>query len=308
MKQIIKKLRHTLSPLRRSLEINVLGRLAPKYLTNMLYKRQWGHDIRWDNPIDIDEKINWLKFYSDTSKWATLTDKYRVRKHLESLGLGEYLPILYGKWDRAEDIDWESLPQQFVMKVNNGSGQMLLCKDKASLDTVSWTKNFKQQLKEKFGYQGAELHYNKILPCIIAEELLDNTKQPIESSSLIDYKIWSFNGKPAYIWTCHNRANHSCEVKVYDLDWKEHPEYSVDCEHYRLSHITIPRPKSLDRMLQIASTLSKGFPAVRVDLYEVDGKPYFGEMTFTSNAGNNYFYTDEFRNILGSKVDLGTNH
>ena len=149
-----------------------------------------------------------------------------------------------------------------------------------------------------------EPHYNSIKPCIIAEELLDNTKQPIASSSLIDYKIWAFDGKPAYIWVCFNRTHHSVDVGVYDLDWNFHPEFSISTPHYRLTDIAVPRPKSLDQMLRAASILSKGFPELRVDLYEVDNKPYFGELTFTSAGGFNDFYSQDFLNILGDMTIL----
>ena len=271
----------------------------------MLYSFQHRRNINWENPRDVDEKINWLKFYGDTSQWVELADKYRVRKYVEDCGLGNMLVKLYGKWDSVDAVDWESLPSQFVMKTNNGSGDILVCRDKAKLDKTLWTNKFKALLVKKFGLDEAEFHYGKIKPCIIVEEMLDSTKQVIESSSLIDYKIWSFNGIPAFIWVCYNRTPHSCEVKVYDLDWNEHPEYSIDSEHYRLSKKKIPRPASLEMMLKAAAVLSKGFPVVRVDMYEVNNKPYFGEMTFTPAAGYNYFYTQEFQIILGDMIELG---
>ena len=121
----------------------------------------------------------------------------------------------------------------------------------------------------------------------------------MESTSLVDYKVWAFNGKPAYVWTCHNRTKDSCVVGVYDLDWRFHPEYSVSNSHYILASQPIPRPSSLDRILHAASVLSEGFPQARVDFYEVDGKPYFGEITFTAASGFNDFYTREFLLILG---------
>jgi len=211
---------------------------------------------------------------------------------------------LYGKWDRAEQIDWQALPQQFVMKANNGSGDILICTDKSKVNTELETRKFNKILRSRFGYKMAEPHYNKIPPCIIAEELLDIKKQPIKSSSLIDYKIWAFNGKPAYIWACYDRDEHSVQVGVYDLDWIFHPEHSVETRHYKIAKKQLPRPVTLDKMLEAAAILSKGFPQVRVDLYEVDGKAYFGELTFTSNGGFNNFYTDGFLKELGDQVIL----
>ena len=141
-------------------------------------------------------------------------------------------------------------------------------------------------------------------PCVIAEELLDPLKQPIETDTLIDYKIWCFNGKPRYIWACYNRHKDSVEVATYDLIWNRHDEKSIFTSHYKRANLNLPKPKSLKEMLEMASKLSEGIPQVRVDLYEIDGKPYFGEMTFTSAGGFNNFYTQEFLNELGSYVDL----
>jgi len=306
IKELLKDLFRPAYYLLFHIEVAILWRISPKRLASKLYRRAHHRELDWEHPQDVDEKINWLKFNSDTSQWITLADKYRVRQYVEECGLSDMLVKLYGKWDKADDIDWESLPQQFVMKTNNGSGDVLICRDKSRLDVAHWTKRFRHLLAIKFGNDNAEPHYNKICPCIVAEELLDNRQQAVKSSSLVDYKIWSFDGSPAYIWVCWNRTPHSCEVKTYDLDWNEHPEFSIDTNHYRLSSVSIPRPKSLDKMLNAASRLSKGFPVVRVDLYEVDGKPYFGEMTFTPASGYNFFYTQEFLNILGAKVKIGT--
>lgn len=276
-----------------------IGTISPKRLASIQYKRGFGRYIDWKDPKDINEKINWLKFHSDTSEWTRLADKYLVREHIAKMGLDDMLVKLYGKWDKPEDIDWKSLPDKFIMKTNNGSGEVFICNDKTAIDTKDWTQRLKKMLSSHFGNSTGEPHYNRIRPCIIAEELLDAKKQPIESSSLIDYKIWSFDGKPAYIWACYNRTHSSVDVGVYDLDWNFHPEYSISTPHYRLTKNPIPRPKSLEKMLQAASVLSKGFPQLRVDLYEVDGKPYFGELTFTSAGGFNDFYTPEFLRILG---------
>lgn len=302
---IIKSLRHKLHPLRAQYE-SFLGKHFPKTLASMRYKNIYGKSIDWKHPKNIDEKINWLKFHSDTSSWSLLADKYRVRLAVADCGLEDILVPLYGKWDKAEDIDWESLPSQFVMKANHGSGDMLVCKDKNDLDYLYWTNQFHESLHSDFSSVNGEKHYSRIKPCIIAEQLLDASKQPIESSAPIDYKIWAFDGKPAYIWCCLNRTEQSTEVITYDTEWNAHPEFSVDTPHYILTEKRLPRPATLNRMLEVASILSKGHPQVRVDLYEIDGKVYFGELTFTSSLGVNYFYTEEFRLKLGQLVKLPT--
>ncbi len=303
MNKTIKKIRHTLHPLRQQFD-QMLALLFPKYMAGVLYKRAFHEPLNWTNPTNINEKINWLKFNSDTTIWTRLADKYLVRQYIEEKGLGHILVDLYGKWDKSEDIDWDNLPNSFVMKTNNGSGDILVCKDKQQLNTKEWTKTFAKLLKVKYGTLVAEPHYNKMKPCIIAEELLDNTTQPIPTTSLIDYKIWAFDGKSAYIWACHNRTHDTADVMLYDLSWTAHPEYCVSTHHHHRSETLIPRPACLDEMLTIASSLSKGFPQMRVDLYEVNGKIYFGELTLTSAAGFNDFYTKDFLQTLGSMVTL----
>ena len=279
----------------------ILGNLSPKTLVSLHYCRAFGHRLDWKNPKDINEKINWLKFYGDTSRWTDLADKYKVREYIQQCGLGDMLVPLFAKWDNAEDIDWKALPMQFVMKTNHGSGDALICTDKSKLDTAYWTNVFAKLLNEKFGTQMGEPHYDKMKPCVIVEQLMDASKQQINSTSLVDYKIWSFDGKPAYIWTCYNRTKQSCEVALYDTEWNFHPEFSVSEPHYVLSKTGVPKPISLQQMLEAAAILSKGFPELRVDFYEVDGKPYFGELTFSSAGGFNDFYTPEFLRVLGNK-------
>ena len=261
---------------------------------------------RWPNfehPKDINEKINWMKFYGDTSQWPLLADKYRVRGYIEERIGAEYLIPLIGKWDTVEEIDWDSLPQQFVMKANNGSGDVVVCKDKRLLDKERTMKHFHSILQNTYGVSAGEPHYSFITPCIIAEQLLDSSKQPNGSSSLIDYKIWCFNGKVHWLWACANRDEHTTEVMTYDTEWNAYPEYSIFENDYRHGEI-LPKPKNLERMIEVAEKLAKPFPCVRVDLYNIDGKIYFGELTFTSYGGLQDFYTDEFQMLAGSQIDL----
>ena len=303
MKNPYQLIRHLLHPIRVWYEL-FLGRFFPKKLSSIRYRDCYGTDIDWKHPKTIDEKINWLKYYSDTSQWTLLADKYRVRKYVADCGLEDILVPLYGKWDKAEDIDWDSLPNQFVMKTNNASKSVLICKDKDSLDIDYWIKEIDKWMHYDYSIEKGEIHYRSIPPCIIAEQLLDAEKQPLPSSSLIDYKVWAFDGKPVYIWCCLNRTSDSVEVITYDTDWKAHPEFSRNFYHFYLTDKRLPRPITLDKMLDAAAKLSKGFPQVRVDFYEVDWKLYFGEMTFTSSAGMNGFYTTEFLLELGRLTKL----
>jgi len=156
--------------------------------------------------------------------------------------------------------------------------------------------------RKNIGALHAEPHYKHMKPCVVVEEVL-----PLETgaTSLTDYKMWCFNGKCYYTWVCKDRGagGNSAHVMTYDMDWNAHPEFSVFNSDYLKGEV-MPKPKNFERMVEIAEKLSKGFPELRVDLYNVDGKIYFGELTFTSQGGFMDFYTPEFNKVLGSKFDI----
>ena len=284
---------------------SLLYRISPKLLTSIQFLYHFHRPLNWFRPKDLNEKINWLKYNSDTSLWTLCADKYRVRSYIHAIGgLDDTLVKLYGVWEKAEDVDWDALPNEFVLKTNNGSGDILVCKDKTKLNIEETVKKYAALLDKSFSVTNGEPHYAAMKPCLIAEELLDCTKQQIDTDTLVDYKIWCFNGKPHCVWACYNRHHDSVEVATYDLDWHRHDEYSIFTPHYTRAKSDLPKPLALQSMLDIASKLSAGIPQVRVDLYEVDGKPYFGEMTFTSAGGFNNFFTPKFLREMGDLVDL----
>ena len=268
----------------------------------------WYKLHRWpdfEHPRDINEKINWLKFYGDTSLWPTLADKYAVRAYVAERIGGEYLIPLIGKWDSVDEIDWETLPKQFVLKCNNGSGDVVVCKDKSELDIEATKNYFRGIFSKPYGVLTGETHYKIIKPCIIAEKMLNSSTQPNGSNSLIDYKIWCFNGKPTYIICYSNRHDkYYCEIGVYDLKWHYLPEVMKYSNHYKKESKRIPKPNHLDRMLEVASKLSDGQPQVRVDLYEVDGQIFFGELTLTSSGGYMAHFTQAFLDKMGELTIL----
>lgn len=274
----------------------------PRLWASFIYKKSLGKNIDWNDPKTLNEKINWLKFYSDTSKWTILADKYNVREYIVEKGLQDILVPLYGTWDKAEDINFNSLPNSFVLKTNHGSGDAIIIRDKSSINEKFIKRRLKKNLKQHYGRVQSEPHYLKIHPRVIAEELLSESG----TCSPTDYKIWCFDGKPYAIWVCRNRTSESVEVSTYDLDWNIIPYAGRKLEHshYLQSTKEVPRPKNLEDMLQTASKLSEGFPQVRVDLYNINGKIYFGEMTFTSMGGYMTFYSDEFQLELGNQVKL----
>ena len=284
--------------------MRLIGAVSPKLITKILYKKTFGTSLDLKTPRTLNEKIHWMKFYGDTSQWPLMSDKYRVREYVKNKGLGHILVELYGVWDNARYIDWEKLPNKFVLKANNGCGDVTICRDKSKLDKGTLIEYYNRLLKEHFGIQIGQVHYRYIKPCIIAEELLDASKQQISSTSLIDYKIWCFNGNPHYIFVYLNREKGAAECMVYDVNWTPHPEYLIPTRHFAVYQDTIPRPDTLDEMLKIARLLSEGNPEMRVDLYEVAGKVYFGELTLTAAGGFMSHFTKEFLDILGTMVVL----
>lgn len=281
-----------------------LGRKNPLLLTQLRYFERFHKFIDFKHPKTINEKIQWLKLKSDISEWTRLSDKYLVREYIKESGCEDNLVTLYGKWDNANQIDFDLLPNSFVIKANNGCGSVLVVEDKSQINIDDVRKKLNAWISIPFGADGGEIQYLSIKPCIIAEELLVlNREERNNSTSLIDYKIWCFNGRPRYIMTCTNRKEFSVELQVYDLFWNVVPNSIKPNKTDRLGS-KIPKPVLLNEMLIVASKLAKPFPCVRVDLYCTNGKVYFGEMTFTAFGGLIDYYTPEFLLKLGNEIDL----
>lgn len=281
-----------------------LGEHHPVILARIRYFARFKKPLHLDNPQTLNEKILYLCLKTDTSLWTTCADKYAVRGYVAEKGLKDILIPLVGVWERATDIELDKLPDEFVLKATHGSGDILVVTDKNKLDWPATVEMFTNDLAHKYGALESGHHYMRIVPKMIAEELIKNDSETAKVSfSLIDYKLWCFNGKCHYIWACANRDEHATEVMTYDREWNAHPEYSVFYAGYKHGEI-LPKPKNLELMIEVAEKLSEDFPCVRVDLYNVNGKIYFGELTFTSYGGLMDFYTDEFQEMAGSLIDL----
>lgn len=276
----------------------------PKAEANRYYFPFFKEKINWDNPKNLIEKTYWLLFNTDTSFWTRCADKYLVRDYIKENGFDRYLPKLYGKWDNANDIDFSQLPQSFVLKTNHSCGTHIIVKDKSTLNLKTIRRKLNRWLSIPYGYGGAQLHYIKIKPCIIAEELLLQNEEDnlISPNSLIDYKIYCINGEPETIWVAYDRTpSDGVYMTMYDLNWKKTPENLVSSDYYTYSERELSKPLYLDKILDISRKLSKPFDQVRVDFYIIDEKPYIGEMTFTTGWG---FFTYDYYDYLGSKISL----
>ena len=278
-----------------------LGKYHPQKMASKRYRDAMGKDLDWEKPKDLNEKINWMKFNMDLSEWTRLSDKYRVREYLKERGREDLLVKLYGVWDNADDIDFDALPNQFVLKSNHGCGTVILVKDKNSIDKPTVRKQMNDWIKHSYGIFTAEPHYLNIKPLLIAEELLENDNP--DSRSLVDYKVFCVEGEVYCIMVCTDRAiGKGMKAMFYDTDWNPRPEMLAGIHIH--DKVRVPKPSCLAELLKAAKDLSKGHHFVRADFYISKGKVYFGEMTFTPKGG--YTNTISYPHLLqmGSLVKL----
>ena len=249
-----------------------------------IYKKellQWWYKnkkkpLNLDNPKTFNEKIQWLKLYDSTPIKTRLSDKYLVRDWVKEKIGEEYLIPIIGVYEKFEDIKFNKLPNQFVIKCNHGSGFNIIVKDKYGLNSGVIRSKIESWMNIDYSSLGKELNYHNIQPKIIIEKYMDDN-----SGDLRDYKINCFNGKPEFIWMDIDR--HSKHKRnLYDLNWKQLP-YKFN-SHYA-TFPSPPKPNCLKKLIKLASILSKGFSYVRVDFYIINEKIYFGEMTFYSESG-----------------------
>lgn len=279
----------------------LIGRFSPVLLIQIWYSNVHHEKINLENPQTLDEKINWLKLNGNISLWTRCADKYLVRDYVEEKGLESTLNTLYGVYEKPCDIDFEALPDSFVLKTNNGGGgkNVLIVRDKSKLNQDDARKKLGRWLRAKPWLMYYEPQYKGIKPKIIAERYLGGLD---EDTPLNDIKINCVNGKAYSVLICSDRelGVHS-SYSEFDLDWNLHneciaPEYRTD--KY------IPKPVALDRLIEYSEILSEDIPFVRVDWYEILGEPVFGEMTFTPSGGFDSSYVLKYQRELGAKIKI----
>lgn len=241
-----------------------------------------------------------MELYTDVSLWTKCADKLRVREYVEECGLLDYMPKLFGSWKNSGEVDFDSLPNSFVIKSNNGCGTVKVVKDKSEQDVPKLKREMHRWLLLPFGYSNAQIHYTKIAPCILAEELLENDYKELSSESMVDFKVWCINGKPQSVQVTYNRTPTGHDVDLYDTQWNRmlNKLSNRACVNKNLE---FPRPTCLEDMLKIAEKLSTPFPEVRVDFYIVKGRPVIGEMTFSAGYGS---LSDDYYKELGEMIDI----
>lgn len=248
------------------------------------------------NPETFNEKIQWLKLYDRQPLYVQLVDKVEVKKYVAKMLGDEYVIPTLGVWDDPYDIDFDSLPDQFVLKCNHDSGNVIICMDKNIFDRKAAQKKLAKLLQQNFYYVGREWPYKNVRRKILAEPYLVDES----GTELKDYKIFNFNGEPKVIQVDYGRFIQH-KRNLYDTDWKyinAAIQYPTDASH------EIAKPDNLGKMLELARILSRDMPHVRTDFYSIDKKIYFGEMTFYHGSGFEKFTPESFNLYMGDLLEL----
>lgn len=275
------------------------GKIIPdKMYIKMYYRTIFKKKLNLKKPETYNEKIQWMKLYYRKSIMTKLVDKYEVRDFIAGKIGEEYLFPLLGVWDSPDEIDYEALPDEFVLKCTHDSGSVFICRDKKTFDRDDVNKKLKKALKHNWYWNCREWPYKNVKPRIIAEKYMVDES----SVELKDYKFFCFNGEPKAFFVATDRGNENEEVKFdfYDMEFNHLP-----FKHgHEWSDKPIKTPENFDEMVKIAAQLSEGWPQVRVDLYNVNGKVYFGEMTFSHHSGFVPFEPEEWDYKFGEWFNL----
>ena len=262
------------------------------------YKYITHHKLNWSNPTRYTEKLQYLRLYV-YPKWPLVSQcagRVGVREFVKNKGFEENLIKIYGVFDKFDDIDFDKLPNQFAMKCSHGCAMNFICYDKSKIDIQALRKQFNKWLKTNYGKKTVELHYSPIKPQIIIEELmLENGKLPTE------YKIHVFNGKAKNLYVVTARGV-DIRYNNYYIDWT--PFDGSQFNGWKKTDYPLAKPSSFDDMVEMSETLAKDFPFVRVDLYNINGKIYFSEMTFTPAKGTLILDDDKCDFEMGEWLDI----
>lgn len=266
------------------------------YLKLFYYKR-FGKKLDLKNPKTLNEKIQWLKLYNRKDLYTKLVDKISVKDYVKEKIGEKYIIKTLGTWDNFDQIDFDKLPEKFVLKCNHDSGNYIIVKDKSKMDKKKAKQILDKAVKENYFYIGREWPYKNVKPQILAEEFIGKNDKVPE-----DYKIMTINGKADNMMVCTDRESGTTKYYFFDRNWN-----LIRCNRWgeiAEENFTLQKPHQFEKMIEIAEKLSEEIPLARIDLYEVEGEIYFGEITFFPNSGfdTNLYYKEDLR--LGEKLDL----
>lgn len=285
----------------REIRLKILNAcpLPDKMMLQIMYRMRLHSKLDLNHPKTFNEKMQWIKLYDRKPQYTLMVDKLRVREYVEEkLGPHHLIP-LYGHWDKYEDIDFDTLPDRFVLKCNHDSGSVKIVHDKCKIKHDEFRVFFDDRLKANPYRYGREWPYKNVKPCIIAEQLMEDTKG---KGDLTDYKIHCFSGEPKAIQVISDRFSpDGIKNDYYTLDWEN---YGLRRGEMHNADYIAPKPEQLPEILECARKLAKGIPFVRTDFYVINGKVYFGEITFFPASGFNPFYPEKWDRIFGDWIKL----
>ena len=281
---------------------HLLNHLPDEMFLRLLWKARFQTVLNLDHPKTFNEKMQWLKLYDRDPLHTRMADKYAVKAYVSPLIGEEHIIPTLGVWSDPNDIDFSSLPERFVLKCNHTSGEgLILCRNKALLNRKAAVAMLRKALKDDYYLTYREWPYKDISRCIIAEPYMEDKKAAsLGLDTLPVYKFFCFEGEPRIIQTIQNDKMPNESIDYFDPNWTLLPFH----QNYPNSKVPTSRPACLEEMLSMASALSKGFHFLRVDLYEINGKVYFSEFTFFSDAGFAPFYPESWNETLGSWIHI----
>lgn len=273
------------------------GHIPAEDFLKKMYQIRMGRELNLEDPVTYTEKLQWLKLYDHRPEYTTMVDKYAVKQYVaEKIG-PEYVVPLLGVWDRVEDIAFDSLPERFVLKTTHDSGGIVVCKDKSSLDIAEARKKLQYFHRRNYYDRNREWPYKNVPHRIIAEAYMEDAS----TAELRDYKFFTFGGEPRVLYIAQGRGKGEPTVAdFFDMDFSHLP-FTID---HDMAPVPPEKPACFEEMKRLAAILSEGTPQLRVDFYEVDGKVYFGEMTFFHCSGMAPFHPEEWDRKFGEWVIL----
>ena len=252
-------------------------------------------DINLDNPKTYNDKLQWLKLHDRKPEYTTMVDKYAAKDYIASkIGSEHIIPTL-GVWKKFKDIDFDSLPNQFVLKSTHDCGGLVICKDKSKLDKREAKEKIERCLKRNYFWNGREWPYKNVKPRIIAEKYMKDDK----TDWLVDYKFFCFNGEPKFMYCSMDKADDP-RTDFFDMDYNRLDMRMRDPN----SEIPPPKPEKFEEMKALAKILCKDIPHIRVDFYQVNNRVYAGELTFYHMGGFTKIYPEKWMDILGDWIKL----
>lgn len=273
---------------------------SDKQYLQMMYWLHLGRKLNLKNPKTFNEKLQWLKLYNHKPEYTIMVDKVKAKEYVAKLIGEEHIIPTLGVWDDPDDIDFDALPDQFVLKCNHNSGTgMCICRDKSKLDIEKVKAELRKGLKENYFMRWREWPYKNIPRKILAEKFMVDES----GTELKDYKIFCFNGEPRYCQVISDR-NTDEKIDFYDMHWKRLVGLVGLNDKVHNSEYAIPCPESFENMKQMASLLAKSIPFSRIDFYEINHQAYFGEITFFPATGFGNFNPREWNVKMGDMITL----